>query len=292
VVELGSFSAAARETSLTQPTVSKVVGALEKELGVRLMERTTTSLTLTEEGRRFYQRARQLTEDYADAVADVRGQAEQMVGTLAISAPLGLGELRLNALMVTFLAEHPGIEAELTLTDRMVDLVEEGVDAAIRLAGPLPSAAVARRIAVSPRLLVAAPAYLERAPDIRHPRDLAAHPYLRFARLPNGVLEFEHGAERVSVATAGPYRVNSSLSLRQCFLEGVGIGSAPAWLVQDLIDSGRLIPLLPAWTLPSQSLHLVYPTRRYLPFRTRTFLRFMAERIRALPGFLAPHDGR
>jgi DNA-binding transcriptional LysR family regulator len=287
-VELGSFSAVAREAALTQPTVSKVVAALERQLGVRLMERTTTSLTLTEEGLRFYQRARQLSEDYAEAVADVRGHNREMVGKLAISAPLGLGELRLNALMVAFLAEHPGIEAELMLTDRMVDLVEEGVDAAIRLGGPLPPAAVARHVADSPRLLVAAPFYLERAPDIRHPAEIAAHPYLRFAGLPNSVLEFARGTERIAVTTAGPYRVNSSLSLRQCFLDGVGVGSAPAWLVRDLIDTKQLVHLLPGWTLPSQSLHLIYPTRRYLPFRTRTFLRFMAERVRALPGFVAP----
>jgi DNA-binding transcriptional LysR family regulator len=90
------------------------------------------------------------------------------------------------------------------------------------------------------------------------------------------------------VATTGPYRVNSSLSLRQCFLDAVGIGSAPAWLVQDLIDRGDLLHLLPAWTLPSQSAHLVYPTRRHLPLRTRAFLRFMAERISGLPGMWRP----
>jgi len=252
------------------------------------MERTTTSLTLTDEGRRFYQRARQLIEDFGDAVADVKGQSERMVGTLTISAPLGLGELRLNALVLTFLAKYPGVEVELMLTDRMVDLVEEGVDVALRLGGSLPLAAVARQIAVSPRLLVAAPTYLHGAPEIRHPQDVAAHPYLRFAGLANQVLEFELGTERVSVPTAGPYRVNSSLSLRQCILDGVGIGSAPAWLVQDLVDEGHLVQLLPSWTLPSQPLHVIYPTRRYLPFRTRTFLRYIEGEIRALPGLLAP----
>jgi DNA-binding transcriptional LysR family regulator len=266
-----------------------VIAALERDLGVRLIERTTTSVTPTDEGRRFYQRCRQLTEDYVDAVADVRGQTQQLVGALSVSAPLGLGELRLNTLMLSFLADHPGIEVELMLNDRMVDLVEEGVDVAIRLGGPLPPTAVARRIATSPRVLVASPDYLRRAPSVRRPSDLAAHSYIGFAGLENrGVLVFAQAAERVSVPTTGPYRVNSSLALRQCFLQGVGLGSAPAWLVQDLIDAGELVHLLPDWTLPSQTVHLVYPTRRHLPLRTRTFLRAMTDQLPALPGFWPP----
>jgi DNA-binding transcriptional LysR family regulator len=288
-IELGSFSAAAREARITQPTVSKIIAALERDLRVRLIERTTTSLTPTDEGRRFYQRCRQLTEDYVDAVADVRGQTQQLVGALSVSAPLGLGELRLNAVVLGFLADHPGIEVELMLNDRMVDLVEEGVDVAIRLGGRLPPNAVARHIATSPRVLVASPDYLSRALTIRRPEDVAAHPYIAFAGLENrGVLAFARGPARVSVATAGPYRVNSSLALRQCFMRGAGLGSAPAWLVQDLIDAGELVHLLPDWTLPSQPVNLVYPTRRHLPLRTRAFLKAMTDQIPALPGFWPP----
>jgi DNA-binding transcriptional LysR family regulator len=285
-VELGSFSAVAREAQISQPTVSKVIAALERDLRVRLLARTTTSLTPTDEGRRFYRRCRQLAEDYANAVAEVRGQAQQLIGKLTISGPLGLGELRLNALVVAFLAEHPGIEVELVLNDRMVDLVEDGIDVAIRLGGPLPPDVVARHIATSPRRMVAAPDYLKRAPPLRRPEDLPAHPYIGFAGLEHrGVLAFAKDAERVSVATAGPYRVNSSLALRQCFLDGLGIGSAPAWLVQDLIDAGALVHLLPHWTLPAQQVHLLYPTRRYLPLRIQAFLQALGRTLPALPGF-------
>ena len=288
-IELGSFSAVARAERITQPTVSKIIAALEKDLGVRLMERTTTSLTPTEEGRRFYQRCRQLIEEYVDAVADVRGQAQQLVGALTVSAPLGLGEWRLNALVVEFLANHPGIEVELILNDRMIDLVEEGIDVAIRLGDHLPPHVVARHIALSPRVLVAAPDYIKRTPGIRRPEDIVAHQYIRFAGLATGgILEFAKDAETIAVSTAGRYRVNSSLALRQCFLEGIGLGSAPAWLVQDLIDRGKLVHVLPKWTLPSQPVHLVYPTRRHQPLRTRAFLKFMVDRIPALPGFRQP----
>jgi DNA-binding transcriptional LysR family regulator len=288
-IELGSFSAVARAEQITQPTVSKIIAALEKNLGVRLVERTTTSLTPTEEGRRFYQRCRQLIEEYVDAVADVRGQTQQLAGALSVNAPLGLGELRLNALAVEFLASHPKIELELILNDRMVDLVEEGVDLAIRLGDRLPPNAIARHIASSPRVLVAAPGYIKRTPRIRRPEDLRAHQYIRFAQPgTKPALEFASDTEKVSVAPTGRYRVNSSLALRQCFVEGVGLGSAPAWLVQDLIDSGELVRILPRWKQPPQPVYLVYPSRRYQPLRTQAFLRFMTKRTLTLPGFRSP----
>ena len=290
VIELGSFSAVARAEQITQPTVSKVIAALEKNLGVRLIERTTTSLTPTEEGKRFYHRCRQLIEEYVDAVADVRGQTQQLAGAPYVNAPLGLGELRLNTLVVEFLAIHPRIEVELIMNDRMIDLVEEGVDVAIRLGGELPPNAIARNVASSPRVLVAAPDYIKRAPRLRRPEDLTAHQYIRFARPGAGpVLEFTTGTEKVAVTTTGRYRVNSSLALRQCFLEGVGLGSAPAWLVQDLIDKGELVRVLPKWTQMPQSVHLVYPSRRYQPLRARAFLQFMTKRILTLPGLRPPN---
>lgn len=288
-VELGSFSAVAREENTSQPTVSKMIAALERHLQVRLLERTTTSLTLTEEGKRFYERSKRMIEEYADAVADARGQTHMFVGALRINAPVGLGELRLNALILEFLAKYPEIEIELILNDRVIDLVEEGVDVAIRLGGELPPNVIARNIAFSPRVLVATREYVERAPKINKPEDLAQHEYFRFAGLAFGSqLEFSNNTEKVIVLTKGRFRVNSSLALRECFLEGKGLGSAPAWLVQDLIDTGDLIRLLPNWEMMHQQAHLVYPSRKYQPQRARALLQFMAERIPKLPGFHAP----
>jgi DNA-binding transcriptional LysR family regulator len=288
-VELGSFSAVAREENTSQPTVSKMIAALEQHLRVRLLERTTTSLTLTEEGKRFYERSKRVIEEYADAVADARGQTHMFVGALRINAPVGLGELRLNALILEFLAKYPEIEIELILNDRVIDLVEEGVDVAIRLGGELPPNVIARNIAFSPRVLVATREYVERAPKINKPEDLAQHEYFRFAGLAfESRLEFSNNTEKVIVLTKGRFRVNSSLALRECFLEGKGLGSAPAWLVQDLIDTGDLIRLLPNWEMMPQQAHLVYPSRKYQPQRTRALLQFMAERIPNLPGFHAP----
>ncbi|MFP4592509.1 LysR family transcriptional regulator [Ralstonia sp.] len=288
-VELGSFSSVAREENISQPTMSKVIAALEKDLGVRLLERTTTSLTPTDEGTRFYERCKRVIEEYADAVADVRGQTQRPVGALVVNAPLGLGELRLNRLVLAFLAQYPEIEVQLHLTDRVVDLVEEGVDVAVRIGNMLPPNVVARKIAWSPRVLVATPEYIQRTPRIRRPEDLLKHEYLRYARASIGPeLALSNGAETVVVSTRGRYRVDSSLALRECFLEGIGLGSAPAWLVQDLIDAGRLVRLLPKWEMAPHDVHLVSPSRRFQPLRTRAFLQFMAERIPELPGLHAP----
>jgi DNA-binding transcriptional LysR family regulator len=286
VIELGTFSAAAREMRVSQPTASKVISLLERSIGVRLLERTTTSLTLTEEGKRFYIRSKSVVEEYDEAVADARGQAQLFSGALRINAPVGLGELRLNDLVLEFLQIYPSIEIELILNDRMIDLVEEGVDVAVRLGGPLPPNVIARRIAKSPRVLIASPAYLNQAKPIHCPADLTEHEYIRFAGINSGEpMTFERGEEEVVVPVQGQYSVNNSLALRQCFLAGRGLGTAPAWLVQDLIDAKALVCLLPTWSLPFQELHLVYPSRRYKPLRTAAFLQFMGEKIAKLPGF-------
>jgi DNA-binding transcriptional LysR family regulator len=198
---------------------------------------------------------------------------------------VGLGELHLNRLILAFLARHPEIEVELILNDRAVDLVEEGVDVAIRLGSDLPPNVVARRVGASPRVLVAAPAYLAAAPMLRRPEDLADHECVRYAGLASGPeLEFSNGAERIFVSTRGRFRVNNSLAIREALLAGIGLGSAPSWLVQDLIDSGTLAPLLSEWRMPPQPLHLIYPSRRYQPFRARALLQFLEAELPNLPG--------
>lgn len=288
-VELGSLSAAAREAGTTQPTVSKALGALEKELGVRLLERSTTSLLPTVEGTRFYARAGRVLEEYEEAVADARGLTRQAAGLLRVNAPVALGQFRLNALVQEFLALHPAISIELILNDRFADLVEEGVDVALRLGGPLPPDAVARRAALSPRYLVAAPAYLARHPAPRRPEDLARHDYIRFAWLAGGDDVELHHAKRpavvAKVTTQGRYRVNNALAIRDSLAMGAGIGLCPLWLVHDMLEDGRLVRVLPAWRGAAQELSLVTPSRRYQPLRARLFIDFVGARMPGLPGF-------
>ncbi len=288
-VELGTLSAAAREQGVTQSALSKIVAALEKDLRVRLLERSTTRVVPTEEGKRFHQRATRVLEEYAEAVSDVRGQTGMATGFVRVNAPVALGQFRLNALILEFLDVHPGVEVELILNDRYVDLVEEGVDVALRLGGALPPNAVARNVAASPRLLVAAPAYLDARGKPRSPDDLADHDYVRFAWSADGdSLTLTQDCTPTVVRTQGRYRVNNALAIRDALAAGAGIGLCPAWLVQDMIADGRLLPVLPGWSASPQAAHLIYPPRRDRSLRARLLIQFLTDRLPLLPGMHTP----
>jgi len=285
-VELGSLSAVAREQHTTQSNISKIVAALEDDLGVRLLERSTASLSPTMPGRRFYERARGVLEEYADAVADVRGETAAATGLLRINAPVALGQFCLNAYVQDFLQQYPGMEVELILNDRMVDLVEEGVDIAVRLGSDLPPNAIARRVGVSPRFLVAAPAYLKAHGTPQTPAQLADHEYIRFAwSSAGGKLELSDGEHSVTVASHGRYRINNALAIRDALATGGGIGLCPEWLVHDLLAQRKLRRVLRDWQGPGQELNLLYPSRRYLPHRVRLMLDYLQQRFAAQAGF-------
>jgi len=285
-VELGSLSAVAREEGITQPTVSKLMAALEREFGVRLLERSTTSLHPTPQGARFYQRALGVLAEYQEAVADARGQTDTPAGLVRLNAPTAFGQFRLNALLAPFLACHPKVDIELILDDRMVDLVKEGVDIAVRQGTELPPDAVARLVGVSPRQLVAAPSYLRAHGEPLRPQDLEDFDYIRFAWLADGdLLALRRGEQTETIQTRGRYRVNNALAIRESLAAGGGIGLCPLWLVQDLLDGGALAPVLPEWSGPPQPLHLLSPSRRYQPLRARLLLDHLAAEIARLPGY-------
>ncbi len=288
-VELGTLSAAAREQGVTQSALSKIVASLEKDMRVRLLERSTTRVVPTEQGKRFHERATRVLEEYAEAVSDARGQTDTPAGLLRVNAPVALGQFRLNALMLEFLDAHPGIEVELILNDRYVDLVEEGVDVALRLGGALPPNAIARKAAASPRHLVASPAYLASRSEPQSPQDLADHQYVRFAWSAAGdSLELTQGSTRSVIRTQGRFRVNNALAIREALTMGAGIGLCPAWLVQDLVAGGQLRHVLPGWRASPQEAHLIYPSRRYQSLRARLLIQFLAERLPLLPGMHTP----
>lgn len=286
-VELGSLSGAARALGTTQPTVSKLVAALERSVGVRLLRRSATGLSLTEEGLRFHERAKRMLEDYGDAVADARAQVQQPRGLLRVSAPVALGELRLNAMALEFLALYPDIELELLLEDRFVDPLEERIDVSLRLGGRLPPDLVARPIATWPRVLVAAPAYLAARGRPRQPQDLARHEYLRYAGGGGGGALLLQGPQGpVSVPVRSRYRVTSAVALLDSVRGGAGISLQPLWTVHGLLAEGQLVRVLPRHTGPPQAAHLLYAARRHQPLRVRVLVDFLAERLARLPGAL------
>jgi DNA-binding transcriptional LysR family regulator len=278
-LELGSLSAAAREFGTTQPTVSKWLAQLERQLRVRLFERSTRGLSPTEQGQRFHTDARRLIEQFDAAVGDVQGMTGQAAGLLRINAPVALGQFRINAMVQRFMAEHPAIDVELILNDRFVDLVEEGVDVAFRLGGTLPPDAIGRHLATIPRFLVAAPAYLARrgVPDV--PDALAGHDFVRFAWTPGNTVELFRGDEQARLPTSSRFRVNNALAIREALVLGSGIGVCPEWLVRDLLDRGELVRVLDGWTARAQDLTLLYPSRQFQPLRTRLFIDYAVEQF-------------
>ncbi len=284
-LELGSLSAAAREFGTTQPTVSKWLAQLERQLRVRLVERSTRGLSPTEQGQRFYVDAKRIVEQYDAAVGDVQGMTGQAAGLLRINAPVALGQFRINAMVQRFMADHAAIDVELILNDRFVDLVEEGVDVAFRLGGTLPPDAIGRHLATVPRFLVAAPAYLARRGVPVVPDDLSMHDLVRFAWTPGNTVELFRGDQQVRVPASSRFRVNNALAIREALVLGSGIGVCPDWLVRDLLESGELVRVLDGWAARPQDLTLLYPSRQFQPLRTRLFIDFAVGQFSAMAGF-------
>ena len=286
-VELKSLTAVAREQGTQQPQVSKVLRALEQHLHVRLLERSTTGLAPTEQGQRFYTRALLVLEEFDHAVADAQGSTGEVAGLIRINAPVAFGQLHLNGIVQQFLAQYPQVQVELILEDRFVDLVEEGVDLALRLGSVLPPTAIARSLGMSPRVLVAAPAYLAQHATLEQPEQLAGHDYVRFAWAPGGdLVELTSDARTATVRTQGRFRVNNAIAIRDSLAGGAGVGLCPVWLVDDLLASGRLVTVLPEWRGEAQQLSLLSPSRRYRPMRVALLMTFITQCVAKMPGYM------
>ena len=278
VVELQSFGAAARSLLITGGSVSKLVAQLERDLGVRLLQRTTRSVSVTAEGQAFYRDAVRILDDVDAAAEAVSRGAATPAGRLRVSLPTSFALAWLAARLPAFVRTHPQIELDLALNDRYVDIVHEGFDCAIRIAAQLPdSTLVARRLGNVQRLLVAAPAYLELAPPLATPQDLAAHACLVYAR-DGGPVEWPlHGAAPLRID--GFCRVNNSVMLRELLLAGLGLTLTPDFVVADLVASGRLVELLPAQRPAPQVVYGVFPQARQLSSRVGAFLDFVAAQM-------------
>lgn len=282
VADLGSLSAAARSLSTTQPTISKQIAALEASLGVRLLERGPSQVVLTDEGTRFVDSARRLLEDYDEAIAALDEGTRQPRGLVRISAPVALGELHLNALMLGALREFPELEIDLILDDRFVDPVEERFDLVVRIGGPLPLDLVARKLATWPRYIVASRDYLRRRGRPRHIEDLVRHPFLRYPIGINETVPLHGPGGHVDVPISTRYSLNHAVALLSSVRDGAGIAFQPSWMVSDLIARKELVRLLPQWTGPSQTAHIVYPQRLRQPMRVQVMLKKLSELIAAL----------
>ena len=289
VVEAGSFSAVADESDATQSAISKQVAALERELGAKLLTRTTRSLALTEEGARYFEQARRLVAEIGEAESAVRAGEQELTGWLRVAASVGFGRLKLMPLVQSFLEKHRRVRIDLRLNDGFVDLVEQGVDVAVRLSELQDSGLIARRIGTSRRCLVVHRDYLRRLSKGRRaprtPDDLAHHNCLVYTELPwrnawtlaagPGAAE-PPGSTRV-IRVAGNLQTNSSEVIRAAVLAGMGIAFAPTWLFETELARGEVQHVLPDWEAAPIPIHLISPRERRNSAKVKTFAEHVAK---------------
>ncbi|MDB5398090.1 MAG: LysR family transcriptional regulator [Rhodopila sp.] len=287
-VELGSFSRAAAEEGVKVSTVSRYVTALEADLGAALFNRSTRRLHLTEVGTTFYDRAVRIVAEVADARLAATSLNVRPQGLLRINIPGAFGRRHVVPHLRDFLAAYPDIQVDATLTDETVNLIASGADVAVRIGALADSTLVARRLAPQRRLLVAAPAYLADRRPVAVPSDLEDHDCLLFALQPKQVWYFlAHDpptTEPLEVPVRGRLRANDSEALLDAVLASLGIALLPTWLTGEAIMAGRLTPLLPDWEAliapgPQRAIWGVYPPKKVVSPKVRTFLSFIEARF-------------
>jgi len=285
VVEAEGFSAAARELGLSKSAVSKQIARLEDRMGVRLLNRTTRRLSLTEAGEAFYQGCRRVVAE-ADAAREAVGHlAERPRGRLAISAPMSFGVRHLAPILPAFMERCPEVTVDLQLDDRRVDLVDEGFDVALRIGGLSGQSLVARRLASLCRGLVAAPAYLDAHGRPRTFDDLRSHECLLYSYQESGsAWRFPRSGGTRDVRVQGRLRVNNGDALLAAAVAGMGIALLPTFICAEALRSGHLEKVLPGWRdIGDSAIYAVYPARRNLSPKVRVFVDFLSERFGRTP---------
>jgi len=276
VVDSGSFSAVARHQRIGQPAVSKAVVQLEEWLGVSLLMRSTRSVVPTEAGRIFYERAKRTIEEADEAVVAARGSACGLSGKLRVSTSVCFGRLHVIPNLSAFLAEHPDLDIDLVLDDRNVDLVNEGIDVALRMGAMPDSHMTARRIGEGRRVVVATPAYLQRHGTPTSPGELISHQAIIYTRGGGGESwTFRKASAEVSVVLQGRLKVTAAEGLREAVNCDMGLAVALEWAFSPELRSGKVVAILEDWALPPDNLSAVYPTGRLASTKARAFVSFV-----------------
>jgi DNA-binding transcriptional LysR family regulator len=285
VVERGSFTLAADELELSRAVVSKYVSRLEERLGARLLHRTTRRLSLTEAGAALFEASRGALERIEEAEGAVAQLQSEPRGRLRVSAPMSFGILHLGPAIAEFARLHPRVSLDMRLDDRFVNLVEEGIDVALRIGALTDSSLVARRLAGTRMLVCAAPAYLAELGEPETPEDLASHDCLIYSYLSSAnVWRFTAPDGReVPVAVNGRFRINNGIVLAEAAAAGHGILLTPSFYVGPMLRDGRLKRILADYRLPELGIHAVYPERAQVPPKVRAFVDFLAQRFGRRP---------
>ncbi|KEO57304.1 LysR family transcriptional regulator [Thalassospira permensis NBRC 106175] len=283
-VEEGSFSAAARTMRLSPSAVSKYISRLEDRLGARLLMRTTRQLSLTEEGRAFYERARTILNEIEEAEEVVTQLYAAPRGTLRINASVAFTKYQVVPLIPEFLARYPDVRIELTLDDKFTDLVNDGYDLAIRLSALEDSSLIARKYAVNRRMIVASPEYLEKNGIPRKPQELENHDCLHLSsRESFNDWHFDTPEGHVSFRAQGSFSANDGDALHEAVVAGLGMARLAEYLVHEDIRAGRLTPVLTEYVHDLAWISAVYPHKRHLSPKVRAFVDFLAEKFTPIP---------
>ena len=284
VVERGSFTLAADELEISRAVVSKYVSRLEERLGARLLHRTTRRLSLTEAGAALFEASRGAIERIVEAEDEIAHLQSKPRGRLKVSAPMSFGILHMGPAIAQFAHAHPDIQLDMRLDDRFVNLVEEGIDVAVRIGALTDSSLVARRLAATRSVICASPAYLAEHGEPETPEDLAAHDCLIYSLAAANVWRFTGPDGReIPVAVSGRFRVNNGIVLGEAAAAGRGILATPSFYVAPLLRDGRLKRILAGYRLPELPIHAVYPERARVPPKVRVFVDFLAARFGRKP---------
>lgn len=278
VVETGSFAAAARRLGTSSGQASKLVARLEADLGVKLLNRTTRALALTEAGQAYADRMRAILESFDDLTTEVQNAATAPRGRIRLTAPLSFGTVRLAPVLARFAREYPEISLEVQFTDRIVNLVEEGFDAAVRVGRTMDSTLVGRKLGTACMVTVAAPGYLALRGRPLIPADLAAHDCILDTnnREPN-IWLYRHDTR---AQVSGRLIFSNASACLAAAEEGLGIAYLPDFVAQDQLAQGRVIEVLADWSEVSLGIHALWPGRRHLPRKLRVLVDFMAAELR------------
>ncbi len=280
VARAGSFARAAEKLGISRAMVSKHVQALEKRLAMQLIHRTTRQFSVTEAGRVFQARAERILAELEEAEGHATRETDQPRGTLRITAPVSFAVSHVAPALAEFLLRHPDLRADLSLNDRVVDVVEEGFDLAIRVGRLTDSTLIARKLAPARMAVIASPAYLERHGRPAKPADLADHNCLGYAyAATRDEWRFSGPQGAVNVAVQGTLRANNGDALREAALAGLGITLLPTFLCGDDIRNRRVICLLEEWRPQEIFVHAVYPPGRPVAAKVRLFIDFLAARF-------------
>lgn len=284
IAETGSFSAVAREMGATQPAVSRQIAALEDHLGARLFQRSTRSLTQTEDGRDLMPHARAVIEAVEATEAAIGRRRVSPAGLVRLGCPSVFGRLYVAPRLHTLLTRYPDMSVDLAMSDTVVDMVQEGLDLSIRVGEVQDGNLVARRIGSTTAIAVASEAYLARAGEPMHPTDLAQHECIIFSRIPQPeVWNFDGPDGKFAVPVVGRLRTNAIEAVLEAAMAGMGVALIPVWMMRDELMASRLQQILQAWRPPRRPISVVYPSRRFLAPRTRAVIDFLVDEFRLDP---------